>query len=309
MDFNAELKSRQNYINNVLEKYLPEEKGFQKTVLEAMNYSIRVGGKRLRPIFLLEMYKVYSKKTCMTDECRAERIEPFLCAIEMIHTYSLVHDDLPAMDNDMFRRGNLTTHAKFGHAMGVLAGDALLNYSMETALKALEFDGQNADSAVWNLRVMKAISVLYKKAGIYGMIGGQTLDVEKNGEVSDDEEIDFINDNKTCALIAAAIEAGAILGGASEADIPALERLSICIGRAFQIRDDILDVTADEKILGKPVGSDAKNGKSNYAVLHGLDEADRKVREYSDEAINIVKETGDEEFLSQLILSLVDRKF
>ncbi len=310
MNYNQELELRQNYINCVLENYLPEETGHQKTVLEAMNYSIRVGGKRLRPIFLRESFLNYAygnRKDVFNADTKC--IEPFLAAVEMIHTYSLVHDDLPAMDNDMLRRGNPTTHAKFGHAMGVLAGDALLNYSMETALKAFDnpFDGVDTDE--WNRRVIKALKVLYDKSGVYGMIGGQTLDVEKNGLPLTPEEIDFINDNKTCALIQAPIICGAVLGGASESDIEELERMGRCIGRAFQIRDDILDITADEAVFGKPVGSDEKNGKSNYAVLYGIERAEEKVKEYSDEAVRIAESNRGESFLKELIIKLVDRNF
>lgn len=309
MNYNQELVSRQNYINDVLEKYLPSENGFQKTVLEAMNYSVRVGGKRLRPIFLRESFVNFQYDGKSIDNKATECIEPFMAAVEMIHTYSLVHDDLPAMDNDLLRRGNPTTHAKFGHAMGVLAGDALLNYSMETALKAFDKPCDGVSCEEWNSRVARALKVLYTKAGIYGMIGGQTLDVEKNGQPLSPEEIDFINDNKTCALIQAPIICGAILGGASDADVEDLERMGQCIGRAFQIKDDILDITADEAVLGKPVGSDEKNGKSNYAVLFGIGKAEEKVKEYSDEAVGIAVKNRGESFLSELILRLVDRKY
>lgn len=309
MDFSAELKERQNYINKALEQSLPSEGGYQKTVIEAMNYSIRVGGKRLRPIFLMESYKAYAERN--GGKADFKRIEPFMCALEMIHTYSLVHDDLPAMDNDELRRGMPTTHKKFGHAMGILAGDSLLNYSMETAVKAFETEESTvkSDNAQWNLRVMKALKVLYNKSGIFGMIGGQTLDVEKNGENLSTDEIDYINDNKTCALIQAPILCGAILGGAPEEELEDLSRMGICIGRAFQIKDDILDITADEAVLGKPVGSDAKNGKSNYAVLCGIEKAEEIVKDYSDEAVSIAKKKGAGEFMEALILSLVDRKF
>lgn len=306
MGFSEEFKKDQNYINEVLEKNLPSEEGFPKTVLEAMNYSVRVGGKRLRPIFLLETYKAFKTKNGIKTEDYSS-IEPFLCALEMIHTYSLVHDDLPAMDNDELRRGKPTTHKKFGHAMGILAGDALLNYSMETATKAFCID-DNADSE-WNIRVMKALRVLYKKSGIYGMIGGQTLDVEKNGMQLTTDEIDYINDNKTCALLEAPLVCGAILAGADDNEIALLERMGQCIGRAFQIKDDILDITADETLLGKPVGSDAKNGKSNFAVLAGIEKAEDMVRTYSDEAIDICRKLSCGQFLENLILSLVDRTY
>ncbi len=315
MDFKTEYEKRYNYVQNMLESFLPEEEGHQKIMFEAMNYSIRVGGKRLRPIFVYELYRIFQLKAGMKEEdIDFARIEPFMAAIEMIHTYSLVHDDLPAMDNDDLRRGHPTTHKKFGHAMGILAGDSLLNYAMETACKAFA-DGVYGSEQVyddladeeWNRRVAQAMKVFFTRSGVYGMIGGQTVDVLKNGENLSEDEIEFIYQLKTCALISASILAGAILGGAKTRDVEVLEPLGYYIGMAFQIKDDILDITADEAVLGKPVGSDERNGKVTYVTLHGMKGAEEKVREYTDKAAEIAKSLGDSEFLTELILSLLER--
>lgn len=315
MDFNKEFEKRYDYVQNVLENFLPEEEGYQKTMFEAMNYSIRVGGKRLRPIFVYELYRIFQLKAGINEaDIDFSRIEPFMAAIEMIHTYSLVHDDLPAMDNDDLRRGHPTTHKKFGHAMGILAGDSLLNYAMETACKAFaegvygeEATYDDVSDEVWNRRVAGAMKVFFTRSGVYGMIGGQTVDVQKNGENLSEDEIEFIYQLKTCALISASILAGAILGGAGTKDIEALEPLGYYIGMAFQIKDDILDITADEAVLGKPVGSDERNGKVTYVTLHGMKGAEEKVKEYTDKAADIAAGLGDSEFLKELILSLLSR--
>ena len=182
MSFNAELKERQDYINRVLDAYLPAVEGRQKTVLSAMRYSVTIGGKRLRPMMMAEVYRSFA------PEGDLSKAEPFMAAMEMLHTYSLVHDDLPDMDNDMYRRGQLTTHAKYGADMAILAGDALLNYSFETACKAFS-DGSNP---AWDIRVTKALKIFGNKAGIFGMIGGQVVDVEKTGQPLCEEEIAFI---------------------------------------------------------------------------------------------------------------------
>ncbi len=306
MDFKKELSERQSEVNSIISAYLPEETGYQKTVIEAMNYSVRAGGKRLRPVMMHELYRIFSDANGEKED--ESLIGPFLAAIEMIHTYSLVHDDLPAMDNDSLRRGLPTTHVKFGHAMGVLAGDGLLNFSVETACRAFK-EKNDEKSTERNLRVMRALKILYEKAGIYGMIGGQTLDVLKDGQPLDADEIAFIYDNKTCALIEAAVLCGAVLGGAEEKDLAALSEMSVSIGRAFQIMDDILDIVADEKVLGKPVGSDAKNKKSTYAAIHGVEESRKKVKEYTDRALFTADGLKDGEFLRELIKSLAEREY
>lgn len=294
--FQNEMKKRQSYMNEVLNRYLPEVEGKQATVLEAMNYSVCVGGKRLRPILMLELYRAFA------EEEDADCIEPFLAAMEMLHTYSLVHDDLPAMDNDRYRRGQLTTHAKYGEAMGILAGDALLNYAFETACKAFpKEDGEK------NRRVVLALKVFAAKAGIFGMIGGQTVDVEKTGTPLDEEEIALIYELKTCALIEASVLIGAILGGAEEKTWKDVEQLGFCIGMAFQIRDDILDVVGEEEKLGKPLHSDEKNNKTTYVTLHGLAEAKKQVEQLSEEARELAEKLPKHEFLLELITYLTER--
>ena len=242
--FMEELQQKVEHINNVLEKFLPAEEGQQRIIFEVMNYSVRAGGKRLRPILMEETYHMFGGSSAV--------IEPFMAAIEMIHTYSLVHDDLPAMDNDEYRRGKKTTHAVYGEAMGILAGDALLNLAYETAAKA--FDMEVADA-----RVARAFTVLAKKAGVYGMVGGQVVDVES--EKSDDcpitrEKLDFIYRLKTGALIESSMMIGAILAGASSDEVSRVEQIAAKLGLAFQIQDDVLDVTSTLEVLGKPVGSD-----------------------------------------------------
>ncbi len=299
MEFADRVSEKVAHINGLLEDYLPAEEGFQKTVLEAMNYSIRVGGKRLRPMLMEEVYKAFGGSEKVVD--------PFMAALEMIHTYSLVHDDLPAMDNDMLRRGKPTTHAVYGEAMGVLCGDALLNYAFETALMAFE---KTSDLDTLSKRIPDALKILAKKAGIYGMIGGQVCDVEaeKKGLSLSEDALSYIIDNKTGALIESAMMIGATLAGASHEEVSALEKVAKNVGEAFQIQDDILDVIGDEATLGKPIGSDEKNEKPTYVVLHGIDASKEKVNALSDEAIDLLKSLNKEtSFLEELINALIYR--
>ena len=298
MNFKAELKERQEYINQVLEAYLPAVSGRQKTVLEAMQYSVTIGGKRLRPMMMAEVYR------CFTMEDGLKKVEPFMAAMEMLHTYSLVHDDLPDMDNDMYRRGQLTTHAKYGADMAILAGDALLNCAFETACRAFS----KGTDPEWDVRVARALQVFGTKAGIFGMIGGQVVDVEKTGEPLSEEEIAFIYELKTCALLEASMMIGAILGGATEEEILDVERMAKGIGMAFQIQDDILDLTGDEAKLGKPVHSDEKNQKTTYVTLHGLEASAMEVKRLSAEAVELAKKINGTEFLQELISYLTVRE-
>lgn len=295
--FMEELQQKVEHINNVLEKFLPAEEGQQRIIFEAMNYSVRAGGKRLRPILMEETYYMFGGSSAV--------IEPFMAAIEMIHTYSLVHDDLPAMDNDEYRRGKKTTHAVYGEAMGILAGDALLNLAYETAAKA--FDMEVADA-----RVARAITVLAKKAGVYGMVGGQVVDVES--EKSDDcpitrEKLDFIYRLKTGALIESSMMIGAILAGASSDEVSRVEQIAAKLGLAFQIQDDVLDVTSTLEVLGKPVGSDEKNNKATYVTFEGLDKAVSDVERISKEAEEQLDDLGyDDAFLKELFEYLIHRE-
>lgn len=295
--FMEELQQKVEHINNVLEKFLPIEEGQQRIIFEAMNYSVRAGGKRLRPILMEETYHMFGGSSAV--------IEPFMAAIEMIHTYSLVHDDLPAMDNDEYRRGKKTTHAVYGEAMGILAGDALLNLAYETAAKA--FDMEVADA-----RVARAFTVLAKKAGVYGMVGGQVVDVES--EKSDDcpitrEKLDFIYRLKTGALIESSMMIGAILAGASSDEVSRVEQIAAKLGLAFQIQDDVLDVTSTLEVLGKPVGSDEKNNKATYVTFEGLDKAVSDVERISKEAEEQLDDLGyDDAFLKELFEYLIHRE-
>ncbi len=295
--FMEELQQKVEHINNVLEKFLPAEEGQQRIIFEAMNYSVRAGGKRLRPILMEETYHMFGGSSAV--------IEPFMAAIEMIHTYSLVHDDLPAMDNDEYRRGKKTTHAVYGEAMGILAGDALLNLAYETAAKA--FDMEVAD-----VRVARAFTVLAKKAGVYGMVGGQVVDVES--EKSDDcpitrEKLDFIYRLKTGALIESSMMIGAILAGASSDEVSRVEQIAAKLGLAFQIQDDVLDVTSTLEVLGKPVGSDEKNNKATYVTFEGLDKAVSDVERISKEAEEQLDDLGyDDAFLKELFEYLIHRE-
>lgn len=295
--FMEELQQKVEHINNVLEKFLPAEEGQQRIIFEAMNYSVRAGGKRLRPMLMEETYHMFGGSSAV--------IEPFMAAIEMIHTYSLVHDDLPAMDNDEYRRGKKTTHAVYGEAMGILAGDALLNLAYETAAKAFDME-------VVDARVARAFAVLAKKAGVYGMVGGQVVDVES--EKSDDcpitrEKLDFIYRLKTGALIENSMMIGAILAGASSDEVSRVEQIAAKLGLAFQIQDDVLDVTSTLEVLGKPVGSDEKNNKATYVTFEGLDKAVSDVERISKEAEEQLDDLGyDDAFLKELFEYLIHRE-
>ena len=294
MNFKEELKDRVDHIEAILKEYLPNEEGWQKTVIAAMNYSVLAGGKRLRPMLMEETYRLFGGK--------GREIEPFMAAIEMIHTYSLVHDDLPAMDNDEYRRGRKTTHVVYGEAMAILAGDGLLNYAFETAFRAFE------QSPEESLKIGRALTVLGRKAGIYGMIGGQVADVELEGTPLSMEQILFIHKNKTSALIEACMMIGAVLAGASKEDVLKMEECGEYIGLAFQIQDDILDLTGDEEEIGKPVGSDEKNHKTTYVTLKGLERSQRDVEDISKKAIDILEkyDKGDC-YLTNLTRFLIHR--
>lgn len=290
-----EIARKAGEIEAVIRAYLPKEDGCQKQIMEAMNYSILSGGKRLRPMLLLETYRMFGGS--------GHAIEPFMAAIEMIHTYSLVHDDLPAMDNDAYRRGRKTTHIVYGEAIGILAGDALLNYAFETAVRAFFMDIDLSCCA-------RAMQILAQKAGIYGMIGGQTVDVqnEKNQTHIGAEMLDFIYRLKTGALIEASMMAGAVLAKAGEQEVQTLERVAGRVGVAFQIRDDILDVTGTLEELGKPIGSDEKNEKTTYVSLYGMDQAKKQVQKLTEEAMaDLASLPVKNEFLEQLLLYLIQR--
>ncbi len=304
MSLSLMLNEKAALVEEKITPYLPKEEGFQKTVLEAMNYSFLAGGKRLRPMILMETYEGCAKQA---GKKSGKLAEPFMAAIEMIHTYSLIHDDLPAMDNDDYRRGRKTNHVVFGEAMAILAGDGLLNYAYETALKAFDL----CEDAGQIERVAKALKILAKKAGIYGMVGGQCVDVEaeKKGLTITPEQMEYIDENKTAALIEASLMIGAVLAGADEDTVGKAEKCGSNIGIAFQIRDDILDIEGDEQVLGKPVGSDEKNEKVTYVSYYGMDKAKEKVESLSLEAEEILKQiAGEDSFLLPLTTWLIDRE-
>lgn len=298
MSFDETLKNRTEKTEQIIKEYLPEETGYAKTVEEAMNYSVGAGGKRLRPLLMMEAHILLGGN--------GKLIAPFMAAIEMIHNYSLVHDDLPAMDNDELRRGKPTTWVKYGDGMAVLAGDALLNYAMETALKAFDM----AETEEEWVRVAWALKVMFHNSGIYGMIGGQCADLEaeaKGGQI-DAQNLMYIHENKTAALLETSFIVGAILAGADEENIELLARAAYNIGIAFQIQDDILDVTSTDEELGKPVGSDERNGKSTYVSLFGMEKAKEDVEKLSSEAINILAAFEERNlFLEELVSSLINR--
>lgn len=294
-EFEKMLDRRVNQIEFTLKEALPERITMQKTILDAMEYSLMAGGKRIRPLLLSETYRLFGGE-------REHEIYPFMAALEMIHTYSLVHDDLPAMDNDEYRRGRKTTHIVFGEDMGILAGDALLNYAYETAI-------QGAVSLKEPERGLMALAILSEKAGVYGMVGGQVVDVELTGKTISEEQLDFIYRLKTGALLEAAFMAGASLAGAGAEELRIMERIGCLVGQAFQIQDDILDVTSTTEELGKPVGSDARNEKTTYVTIHGMDAAKKAVEEYSNEALELLNTLqGDNPFLVSLITALIHRK-
>lgn len=293
-DFNEELKQEVSFINDIIAGFLPKEEGLDKKIREAMNYSVNAGGKRIRPMLMLEVYKL-----CKGTDI--QEVYPFMAALECIHSYSLVHDDLPAMDNDDYRRGRLTTHKVYGEDFGILAGDGLLNIAYEIMSGELIKDSDNL------INKAKAMEVIARKAGIKGMVGGQSVDVELTGKPLSEEQLDYIFRLKTGALIEAAFLAGAYLAGCDDETAIKLEKAASLIGFAFQIRDDILDVTSSLEELGKPVFSDEKNNKTTYVTLYGIDKANKDVDEMSKEALTIIKSIGDNEFLETLIVNMINR--
>lgn len=294
MNFQEELNKRTQAAETVLKKYLPKEEGFAVTMAQAMNYSMLAGGKRLRPVLMQETYRLFGGSE--------EVVEPFMAAMEMIHTHSLIHDDLPALDNDDYRRGRLTTHKVYGEAMGVLSGVALLNYSYEVMLTAFDMTKEKD-------RVIRALRIMADKTGIHGMLGGQSVDVENDGKPVKKEVLDYIYQNKTSALIECAMMTGAVLAGAPEEAVKVIEEAARDIGLAFQIQDDILDVTSTSEELGKPVHSDEKNNKVTYVTLFGLEGAKRESASFSEKAISLLESLEQKnEFLNLLVAKLVNRR-
>lgn len=294
MNFKEELQKKVLEIEKILEGYIPEKEGYQRLIMETMEYNLMAGGKRLRPMLMKETYDLYHGTSLA--------IEPFMAALEMIHTYSLIHDDLPAMDNDDYRRGRKTTHVVYGEDIAILTGDALLNYAFETACQAFDKDPENS------FKIGQALKVLGKKAGIYGMIGGQVIDVKETGHAVTKEVLDQIYELKTGALIECAMLIGAILGDAPEEELPLVEKIASYVGIAFQIQDDVLDVTSTAEVLGKPIHSDEKNEKTTYVTLKGLEESVKIVEALSAESIGLLhKLSGENEYLENLLIQLIHR--
>ncbi len=295
MSFHEDLSLRVEKVNNLLESVMKVDTGLSEYLMEAMRYSVYGTGKRLRPILMEASAELFRGD--------APELPYFMAAIELIHSYSLVHDDMPCIDNDEYRRGRKTTHAVYGETTALLAGDGLLNFAYETAAAAFNDTKDPVKTA-------NALKILARKAGIFGMVGGQAVDVhcEKNNDPLTQEKLLYIHENKTAALIEAAMMIGAVLGGASQADVKKMEEAASAIGIAFQIRDDILDVVGTFEELGKPIGSDADNDKDTYVTLFGFDKAKEDVQMYSDKALSIIESFGgDKEFLLKLVESLISR--
>lgn len=295
MEFKQSLKQRANYVEDILKQYMPKEEGYQKTIMESMNYSLSAGGKRLRPILTLEACKLVGGN-------EVDAI-PFAVAIEMIHTYSLIHDDLPALDNDDLRRGRKTNHIVYGEDIAILAGDALLNYAFEIMLStSIEKDNPK--------KYLRAINEIAKAAGIYGMIGGQVADVQSENMQISKEKLDYIHNNKTAAIIIGCMRAGAIIGDADDEQLENITKYSKNIGLSFQIVDDILDIIGDESKLGKKVGSDIENHKSTYPSLIGLESSKKIAHELIEEAkLSIKSINKGGEFLFELADYIIDREY
>ncbi len=304
MNFDQELHQKVSEIEEMLRSFIPREEGFQKVIMDAMNYSLLAGGKRLRPLMMEETFRLFGGQ----DKAL---LAPFMAAIEMIHTYSLVHDDLPAMDNDEYRRGRKTTHVVYGEAMAILAGDGLLNYAFETAMKAFQVIKNQSQTEQLSSyeKVADALKVLAEKAGIYGMIGGQVIDMQDYDKEVSGERLNIMYQLKTGALIEASMMIGAILAGANQQEVLTMENIASDIGLAFQIKDDILDVTSTAEVLGKPVHSDEKNEKITYVTIMELDHAVREVIMISERAMKTYLSLPYENiFLKNLIIKLIDRE-
>ncbi len=309
--FEAKLSKKAEAFEKNLKFYIPNDEVYNATVTESMDYSLSAGGKRLRPVMMQAAFELFAGENTLGEgNAAGKALLSFMAAIEMIHTYSLVHDDLPAMDNDEFRRGKLTTWKKYGDGMGVLAGDALLNLAFETMLDRTYNACMGQGKTDLTERCIKAAKVIAVKAGFSGMIGGQCADLEGEGkgDALTTEALLYIHEHKTGCLIEAALMAGGILGGAQDEDIKALEKIGSDIGIAFQIRDDILDVYGDSSELGKNTGSDEAAGKVTYVTKNGLERSEKEVERLSREACEMLDALpGDKGFLFALINSLINR--
>ncbi|MBQ2679303.1 MAG: polyprenyl synthetase family protein [Firmicutes bacterium] len=280
MEFLEKLKEYIDITDKGLDRYLPKEDVYPEILHKAMRYSVFAGGKRIRPVMLLA--------SCEAFGGNVDRAVPFACAMEMIHTYSLIHDDLPAMDNDDYRRGRLTNHKVYGEAMAILAGDGLLSWAFELMAK----------ESVKNPLGVRAMAEIAEGAGINGMVRGQVSDVINENKEIDEDTLKFVHNNKTGAMIKASFAAGAVLGGAGEEDVNKLIAVGENIGLGFQIQDDILDVTGTFETLGKPINSDEKNHKTTFVSVYGLERSGQMAENAFKKAENILKEiSGNSDFL------------
>lgn len=294
MDFKEELKEYQNVVENELQKYLRNKNCPEGRLNESMEYSLISGGKRLRPILILSTYKLFNKDAsiCM----------PYAVAIEMVHNFSLIHDDLPGIDNDDFRHGKLTNHKKFNEATAILAGDGLLNY----AYIVISNDLKNTKNQE---ELQKKINVFYEFSNaIDRMIAGEYVDTEFEGKPISSDYLEYMHKNKTGALIRLCVRIGAILGNATEEQLEELTHYAEKIGLAFQIKDDILSEEGDELITGKPVGNDRERNKCTYVTKYGLQESKDILERITNEAVQIVEKYGENgEFLKELALYIKNR--
>ncbi len=274
------IQKRKEIVDSHLDVLLPRPGSPSGKVVEAMRYSLSAGGKRVRPILMMA--------ACEAVGGNFNSIMPAACAMECVHTYSLIHDDLPAMDDDDLRRGKPTCHKVFGEAVAILAGDGLLTYAFELMTRP-EMLSQ-VDGGLVN----RAIHVFARAAGVSGMVGGQTADVLFEGKPIDAQTLDYIHRHKTGALIRASVEMGALLGGGGPQQVERLSRYGTALGLAFQVVDDLLDVVGDEEKLGKPVGSDERNRKATYPALFGLEETQKRAEELKNEALENLSNFGPE---------------
>ena len=293
MEFKEKLKEKIEFINTEIEKYLKTEQCPESILNESVAYSLTAGGKRIRPILILETYKLFK------DDF--EKITPYAVAMEMVHTFSLIHDDLPGIDNDDYRRGKLTNHKKYNEATAILAGDNLLNNAYMIILN----DIINSKDDYQERKIMALNELSY---GIDRMIAGEYVDTEFEGKEISKDYLEYMHKNKTGALIKASVKIGAILAGANQDDIENLSKYAEKIGLAFQIKDDILSEIGDEKVLGKPVGNDRERGKCTYVTKYGLDNAKEMLEKETQEAINYIKKYKmQDSFLEELALYIKNR--
>ncbi len=295
MQFNQMLNDIINTINESLNIYVNEQKNLQNNIYKAMRYSLFAGGKRLRPVLTIASYKLFKDNI--------DIVIPMACAMEMIHTYSLIHDDLPAMDNDDLRRGKPTNHIKFGDDIAILSGDALLNKAFEIGII------ESIKKGICYEQILKALSIMASASGSEGMIGGQVVDIESEGSYLTEDKLTYMYKHKTGALITAAVKIGAIIAGATDREITCLSNFSEKIGLAFQIIDDILDVEGDIERLGKTIGSDKINKKVTFVTLIGINESKILAKKLTDEALKELEVFNEKAwFLKELANYMINRK-